>query len=95
MATSTKPTPGPLSEELAERLRAQMARKKVSQSSLANAVNLSQAQLSGVLNARKHLDVEKLDEICWVLGLNFRDLIAEIDAASSRRLLAPNYPKPL
>lgn len=95
MATGTKAIPGALSEELAERLRAQMARKRVSQLALAEAVGMSQAQLSGVLNAKKHVDLEQLDSICWVLGMSFRDLIAEIDEAASRRLVDPSRPKPV
>ena len=82
MATTT---PGALSDELAKLLRARMAYKRVLQSDLAKATGISQAYMSGILNSKKHLDVEKLDEICWALGLDFREVIAEIDEAASRR----------
>ena len=77
--------PGALSKELEHVLRARMAYKRILQTELADRVGISQAYMSGILNSKKHVDVERLDQICWALGLNFRDVIAEIDEAASRR----------
>lgn len=85
MAKGTKPAPGVLSQEIAATLRAQLGRKQFSQSALAAAVGISQTQLSGILNARKHVDVEQLDELCFALGLSFREVIAAADRATSHR----------
>lgn len=85
MARGTKSAPGALSKEIAATLRAQLARKQFSQADLAEAVQISQTQLSGILNAKKHVDIEQLDEICFALGLTFRQVIADADKATAHR----------
>lgn len=85
MASGTKQQPGTLSREVAAILRAQMARRKILQTQVADATGISQTQLSGILGARKHVDLEQLDEICYALGLSFREVIAEADMESSSR----------
>jgi DNA-binding Xre family transcriptional regulator len=79
MATGKKGAPNALSREIGAIIRAQIARKEIRQSVLAEAVGMSQAQISGVLTAKKHVDVEKLDEICWAIGLELLAVIAEAD----------------
>jgi DNA-binding Xre family transcriptional regulator len=91
MATGKKAATTALSNEIAAILRAQIARKKIVQSALSTAVNLSQAQLSGILNANKHVDVEKLDELCWALGLELRLVVAEADENTSARQSSPEW----
>lgn len=77
--------PGALSKEIAATLRAQLARKQFSQADLAEAVQISQTQLSGILNAKKHVDIEQLDELCFALGLTFRQVVADADKATAHR----------
>lgn len=91
MAAGTKPVPGVLSEALAGILRAQIARKKLLQAEVAAAARMSQAQLSGVLNAKKHIDIEKLDELCWVLGLDFWKVVEEADKETGDRQVSPDW----
>lgn len=91
MATGTKPAPGVLSEALAGILRAQIARKKLLQADVAEAAHMSQAQLSGVLNAKKHIDIEKLDELCWVIGLDFWKVAEEADKEAQNRHLRDDW----
>lgn len=93
MPSGTKPVPGVLSQEVAAILRAQMARKRVSQGELATAVNSAQSQVSGILNARKHVDIEKLDELCQALGLEFAEVIRSADRATEARYLAEGRPR--
>lgn len=87
--------PGELSKEVAAILRAQMARHRIAQSPLAEAVGLSQGQLSGILNAKKHVDIEKLDEICQALGLEYAKVIREADEATDGRYFGPGRPRTL
>jgi predicted XRE-type DNA-binding protein len=91
MATGTKAAPGVLSEALAEILRAQIARKRLLQSEIAEAAHMSQGQLSGVLNAKKHIDVEKLDQLCWVLGLDFWKVVHEADQEVTDRQISKEW----
>jgi len=85
MAKGSKPQPGALSHEVAAILRAQMARRTLRQDHLAEAVGLSQSQMSGILKAKKLVDIEELDRICWAIGLKYRDVIAEADKATMSR----------
>ena len=94
MAKGTKSEPGSLTKEVAGILRAQISRKKFSQTAVAADVGISQTQLSGILNAKKHVDIEQLDDICWAIGLNFRDVIAEADKETADRHLLRRSPKP-
>lgn len=91
MATGTKAAPGVLSEALAAILRAQIARKKLLQSEIAEAAHMSQGQLSGVLNAKKHIDLEKLDQLCWVLGLDFWKVVQEADQEVTDRQIRKEW----
>lgn len=77
--------PGALSKEVAAILRAQIARRSLRQDHLSQAVGISQAQMSGILNGKKLLDIEQLDRICWAIGLKYRDVIAEADDATMSR----------
>lgn len=95
MPSGTKPEPGVLSQEVAAILRAQLARKRITQAELADAVNSAQTQISGILNARKHVDIEKLDEICQALGLEFAEVIREADAATEARYFDEGRPRTL
>lgn len=85
MATGSKPAPGALSQEIAAQLRAQIGRKQFTQAALADAVGISTAQMSGILAGKKHVDVEQLDELCFALGLNFREVVASADKATTQR----------
>jgi transcriptional regulator with XRE-family HTH domain len=91
MAAGTKPEPGVLSEALAGILRAQIARKRLLQSQVAEAAGMSQAQLSGVLNAKKHIDIEQLDKLCWVIGLDFWKVVEEADQETTDRQVSPEW----
>lgn len=91
MAAGTKPEPGALSEALAGILRAQIARKRLLQSEVAAAAGMSQAQLSGVLNAKKHIDIEQLDKLCWVIGLDFWKVVEEADKETVDRQVRPDW----
>jgi DNA-binding Xre family transcriptional regulator len=91
MATGTKPAPGTLTQEIAATLRAQIARAKVSQADISRTVGISTGQLSGILNGHKQVDLEQLDELCWALGLSFRQVIADADAATAFRRTCPDW----
>lgn len=95
MPSGAKTPPGPFSQEIAAILRAQMARKQLNQSTVASAVAISQTQLSGILLARKHIDIEKLDELCYVLGLQLVAVLSEADEASKWRLTQAGWPSPV
>lgn len=85
MPGGSKGAPGLLSKEIAEILRAQKGRLRVTDQQIADAANMSRGQVQAVLNATKHVDVEQLDRICWALGLVFKNVLVEADKAASRR----------
>ena len=91
MPTGSKKKPGPLSAELGDTLRAEMARERISIKALADAVGMSAPQVSGVLNAKKHVDVEQLDAICWALGLDTLKVFSDVDAATVDRHIRPEW----
>lgn len=91
MPSGAKTPPGPFSKEIAAILRAQMARKQLNQIAVAAAVGISQTQLSGILNAKKHVDVEQLDAICEAIGLRLVDVLREADDATKFRQADPTW----
>jgi transcriptional regulator with XRE-family HTH domain len=96
MPRGAKSDPGLLTNEVAAILRAQMARKQLLQNAIAEEADISQTQLSGILNGHKHIDIEQLDRLCYALGLTLRDVVGEADEATTARYLAPDWPtKPL
>ena len=94
MAAGSKPAPGPLSEAIAEILRGQQARKKTTAQAISKAVGMSPAQLSGVLNGQKHVDVEQLDRICFALSLDMEAVLREADEMSAGRFSEPGWSTP-
>lgn len=92
MPSGAKTPPGRFSQEIAGILRAQRARKQIGQKELAAAVQISQSQLSGILTGAKHVDIEKLDELCWALGLELvKDVLAPADEALALRQTEPEW----
>lgn len=94
MAAGSKPTPGPLSEAIAEILRGQQARKKLTAAAIARAVGMSPAQISGVFNAQKHVDVEQLDRICFTLSLDMEEVLREADQIAAGRFSEKSWTTP-
>lgn len=88
-----KPT-GPLVEEVAGVLRAQVGRAKLSHQQVADAIGVSRAQASKILDGQKQIDLEQLDELCWALGLTFRDVVVEADRVSQFRHAGPDWDTP-
>lgn len=91
MATGTRTPPTELSDAIASILRGHIARKQLKQADVADAVGMSQSQLSGVLNGKKHVDVEQLDEICFAIGSSFVEVIAEAHTMTRTRTLSPEW----
>lgn len=85
MPAGKKSDPGPLSIEIAAIINAEMGRHRLTRTAVAKAAGISRAQLGQILAAKKHVDVEQLDAICWVVGRTLRDVAAEADLASSYR----------
>ena len=71
----------PLAREVSALIRARMARLGITQSQLADAVNLSQSQLSKQLRGIRQLNIDELDAICRALGLDITDVFNEAQAA--------------
>ena len=91
MAGGKKAPPGTLSHEMAAILRGKMGHDKITAQAVADAVGMSRAQVSGVLNGKKHVDVEQLDRICFSLGLTLEKVLREADKAASDRHAEPSW----
>ncbi|TFD61089.1 XRE family transcriptional regulator [Cryobacterium sp. Hh7] len=91
MAKGTKPTPGPLTQEVSSILRAEMARHRILQGQLAAATGISTTQLSEILNGKKNIDIQQLDALCWSLGLDFTAVIRDAEQQSEARHLAADW----
>jgi len=94
MPGAAKQDPGPLTSEVAARLRARVAREKLAGKDIAAAVGVSPPQMSKILDGKKQIDIELLDRICWAIGQNFDDLIREADEATSFRYVGPDWNTP-
>jgi transcriptional regulator with XRE-family HTH domain len=61
-------------------VRAEMARRKVSQMALAAQLGLSQAAVSARLNGHTPFDINELSTIARVLDVPLTDLLADVEA---------------
>ncbi|TFB96566.1 MULTISPECIES: helix-turn-helix domain-containing protein [unclassified Cryobacterium] len=91
MAKGTKPTPGPLTQEVAGILRAELARHRLLQGQLAAATGISTTQLSGILNGQKQIDIEQFDKLVWALGLDFVEVLRDADSHAADRQLGDDW----
>ncbi|MBM4517522.1 helix-turn-helix domain-containing protein [Rhodococcus hoagii] len=64
-------------ERVAANVRAEMARHRVTQSTLAKKLHCSQQALSRRINGRYPFDVNELGVIADVLGIGFEDLVLQ------------------
>lgn len=71
-----------LSEALRENLRAEMARREVSQASLAAALGITQQAYSRRMRGLVPFDVTELDRIASLLGLDPRELLTPARSGS-------------
>lgn len=85
MPTGSKSPTSALTREVAGLLRARLAHKNISQVALAATTGISTSQLSKMLRGVKPIDLDQLDEICWALGLEVRDIVQSADEATDSR----------
>jgi transcriptional regulator with XRE-family HTH domain len=90
---STKPStpPSALTLEIAKILRGEVARQNMTRTEFAAKVEtLSRPQVSKILDGLKPIDIEDLDRLVFVLGLDMKKLIAEADRMTQGRHLPPD-----
>lgn len=87
---SKKPT-GPLVQAVAGILRGKIGTENITHQQVADAVGISRAQVSKIFKGDKQIDMELLDEICWAIGLSFRETIEQADAKSEWRHIDPDW----
>lgn len=61
------------------RLRSKREERGVTQSQLAELLNVNQAFISKIETCERRLDIIELRNICQVLGISFVDFIQEVD----------------
>lgn len=88
-----KPT-GPFIKEVAATLREKIARENLSHQQIADAVGISRPQVSKIIAGDKAIDMELLDELCWALGLKFRDVVVDADTKTAFRHVDPEWTTP-
>ena len=86
MPARAKEAPGPLTQEVAAILRAELGRLGRSQDELARAVDISQSQLSKMLRAERHIDLDQLDRLCHALHLDLARVVHEASRLTEIRL---------
>lgn len=77
MPRGAKPIPGPLSRAIGSIIRSRMTRLDVGPADLASLLGLSVAQVSRILRAARHIDVEQLYSICQYLKLDLPEVLSE------------------
>lgn len=90
---SKKPT-GAFIHALAGILRGQVGTLQLKQEEIAQAIGISRGQMSKILRGEKQIDLEQLDELCWVIGLSFRDTVVAADERSRLRHGGPEWTVP-
>jgi len=96
MSKRAKPAPGPLTQEVTAKLRAELGRRRdLTQVGLAAAVDVSPAQLSEILNDKKQIDLDLLDRLCFALSLDFKTTLCEADEKTSTRRISTEWTTPL
>lgn len=89
MPKAPNTAPGPLTEAVAEILRAERARRNFNDSTLAKAANVDRTAIGMILKGKKVPDIEVLESICIALGHTLTWVAAEAeDATSGLRLKA-------
>lgn len=73
----------PQAEAVAAEVRAALARRQITQTSLAQTTGRSQAYWSRRLNGRAALSMDDLSVIATVAGVSIADLVTEPTAAAS------------
>lgn len=68
-----------LYHQVIERLRSKREIKGVTQSQLADLLDVNQAFVSKIETCDRRLDIIELHHICQVLGISFVDFIQEVD----------------
>lgn len=94
MPGGTKKPTGPFIEAVAGVLRGKMATERLTHQQVADAVGISRAQVSKIVAGEKPIDMELLDEICWAIGLSFRETVIEADAKTEWRHVDPDWTTP-
>lgn len=85
MPSGTRPLPGPLSLEVAERLSAAIRDSGRAQSAVASAADMSASQLSRTLSGQKVFTLDQLDAVCSALDVDVVELISAANAAVRAR----------
>ena len=94
MPGGTKKPVGPFTEAIAGVLRGQIAVERLTHQQVADAIGISRGQVSKIFAGQKQVDMELLDEICWTLGLSFREVVVEADAKTEWRHTGPDWTTP-
>ena len=68
-----------LYHQVVARLRSKREEKGVTQTQLAELLNVKQAFISKIETCERRLDIIELHQICKVLNISFVDFIAEVD----------------
>lgn len=66
-----------LTRFLAGKIRALMAQHNVSQGQLAEAIGVSQSQLSKMVRGARPITIDQFEAMCWSFGVNFHELLEE------------------
>jgi transcriptional regulator with XRE-family HTH domain len=81
MAKGPNTAPGPLSEAVAEQLRAQRGKLNYSVAALARTANVDRTALGYILKGKKTADIEVLEDVCAALNLTLSKVVKSAEAA--------------
>jgi DNA-binding Xre family transcriptional regulator len=92
MPSGARTPPGPLTHEITALLREQIARKKWSYVTVAEAAKIPTSSFNDAVNGRKPIDIEQLDKICWAIGYPIEDLVRKAEENTSNRQTSKTWP---
>lgn len=77
---TNKYEPTELAEAVAGVLRGVIGRERITQSALAEATGISQSHISKLMRALRPMDLDTLDRIAVLIGVNASEILAEAES---------------
>jgi DNA-binding Xre family transcriptional regulator len=85
MAKGKNSAPGPLTEAIAEVIRARIGVLRTNKSKVAEATGIARTTLGGIIDGTTVYDLEQLDKVCMALGVQIEDVIKDAEAIAAKK----------
>ena len=84
MAKGKNSAPGPLTDAIAEVIRARIGVLRTNKSRVAEATGIPRTTLGGIVDGTTVYDIEQLDKVCMALGVEIEDVLAKAEKIAAK-----------